>query len=97
MSGSVPKLLMHRDPGRIILYLNLLGNIILEDKRERLYWGSNKKSGVRWNTGESGFLLPQQKFRLGPLTFVLSCIKCVTRFCHLKSKECNGQSLQLAF
>lgn len=87
---------MHRDPGWVILYLNLLGNITLEDKG-RDYGGSNEKSGVQWDTGESGFLLPQQKFRPGPLTFVLSYIKCVTHFCHSKSKECNEQSLQLAF
>lgn len=33
--GFVPKLFMHRDPGRVILYPGLLGNIILE-VRERL-------------------------------------------------------------
>ena len=83
---------MHRDPGRVILYLDLLGNIILEDKGRDCIGEAIRRvvsSGILGNLG-SFFL------RLGPLTFVLSCIKCVTHFCHLKSKECNGQSLQLA-
>ena len=75
---------MHSDPGRVILYLGLLGNIILEDKGRGCIGEAIRNRVSSGILGNSGFLLPQQKkFRQGPLTFALSKIKCVTHSYHL--------------
>lgn len=84
-------------PCRVILYLGLLGNIILEGKGRGWVEEAIRKGKFNGILRNSGFPVLQWKFRQGPLTFVLSKTRCVTHTCHLQQKEFNGQSLQVAF
>lgn len=59
---------MYSNPGRVILYLGLLANIILKGKR-RGYIGKAVRKAMYYGILEnSDFHLLQQKFRQGSLT-----------------------------